>query len=468
MNGAGTSAPKHEARSAKEAGTTDADPLSALALLPPGEFAQRAYETILGRAPTSSEREAIVASLMNGETRTWLVGALRFGPQGRARGVPVPGLRARYVAQRLFRMPVVGGLLQWVNALAGLPSTLRYLRATHQRDLEIAALLRRQDLDAAARSRTADLETAAQARERDRADVDARLSQLQDELRALRMAVEAGATAAAARVSQLERDVACSRDELAQLRAMVAPIFPPPLGDTLEVVPPPLAARALALRSLAPDTVIDALPGDERYALFESVFYDPAAVLAKQRVYLPYIDRRLTESAPFLDLGCGRGEFLHILRDDGIRALGVDINGACVAALRDGGFDVVHEDLVAFLERDRNAYAGASLLQVAEHLTFGQLERVLALLRDRIVAGGLLIVETPNPLSPFALGVFHTDPTHIAPLPPEATRYAIEAAGFSDARILYQARIPLDQFAGPDPRAYYADYAIIATRGGVL
>ncbi|HET7135038.1 MAG TPA: hypothetical protein VFJ25_03885, partial [Casimicrobiaceae bacterium] len=138
----------------------------------------------------------------------------------------------------------------------------------------------------------------------------------------------------------------------------------------------------------------------------------------------------------------------------------------CIFALRERGFDVVHDDLVAFLERDRESYAGASLLQVAEHLSWPRIERVLTLLRERIVDGGLLIVETPNPLSPFALGVFHTDPTHVAPLPPEAMRYAVEAAGFRDARILYQARIPHDQFAGPDPRAYYADYAIIAMRRG--
>lgn len=451
------------------------DPLSALALLAPGEFAQRVYETILGRAPTSSERDAIVSSLMNGETRTWLAGALRFGPEGRARAVAVPGLRARYLAQRIFRWPVVGAVLQWINALVGLPSALRYIRATQQRDVELATLARRHDLEAAERTRVrmADLEAAAKARQRDRVDLETRIGQLHDELRALRSAVEAGATAVAARVSQIEaradaieRDLGRSRDEHASLRAKVEPILPPPIGDTLEVVPAPLAARALEQRALGADTMIDALPADERYALFESVFYDAAAVLAKQRVYLPYLDRQLTASSPFLDLGCGRGEFLHILRDDGVRVRGVDVNGACIFALRERGFDVVHDDLVAFLERDRESYAGASLLQVAEHLSWPRIERVLTLLRERIVDGGLLIVETPNPLSPFALGVFHTDPTHVAPLPPEAMRYAVEAAGFRDARILYQARIPHDQFAGPDPRAYYADYAIIATRRG--
>jgi len=67
-------------------------------------------------------------------------------------------------------------------------------------------------------------------------------------------------------------------------------------------------------------------------------------------------------------------------------------------------------------------------------------------------------------LSPFALGTFHTDPTHVNPIPPERMRYAIEAAGFERTLTLFQARIPEGQFAGPDPRAYYADYAIVGYR----
>jgi hypothetical protein len=109
-------------------------------------------------------------------------------------------------------------------------------------------------------------------------------------------------------------------------------------------------------------------------------------------------------------------------------------------------------------------FSGATALQVAEHLTAAQIERMLELVARRLLPGAPLIVETPNPLSPFALGVFHTDATHVDPIPPERMRYSIEAAGFEQAVTLFQAKIPADQFAGPDPRAYYADYAIIARR----
>jgi O-antigen chain-terminating methyltransferase len=110
------------------------------------------------------------------------------------------------------------------------------------------------------------------------------------------------------------------------------------------------------------------------------------------------------------------------------------------------------------------AYCGVALLQVAEHLTDDQLERVLALVATRLTPGAVFFVETPNTLSGLAFSGFHTDSTHLRPLPPERLRYQVEAAGFEQARTLFQARIPRDQFAGPDPRAYCLDYAIIASR----
>jgi O-antigen chain-terminating methyltransferase len=256
-------------------------------------------------------------------------------------------------------------------------------------------------------------------------------------------------------------DARTSHDEL---RARFGAIARPSLDETLEIRGQPLAGLAKEKVGLPADTSIGSLAPHVRYTLFESVFYDSAAVAAKQRVYLRYIDGDLFSRLPFLDLGCGRGEFLHILRERGIECVGVDQNPACVAPLQAAGFDAVEQDLLAFLESDRRTYSGCSLLQVAEHLTSDQLERALALIAGRLAPGALLIVETPNPLSLFALSVFHTDPTHVAPLPPERLRYSIEAAGFHQALTLFQARIPEREFAGPDPRGYYGDYAIIARR----
>ena len=268
-----------------------------------------------------------------------------------------------------------------------------------------------------------------------------------------------------ASVARLSRDLAIAQSNIEALQARLSGLFPPELGPTLENVPPPLLPMARERSGVPNNTWVPALPSDVRYAMFESVFYESQLVSVKQRVYLPYIrSGQPDDSTPFLDLGCGRGEFLHILRDAGIHAVGVDQSSSAITALRADGFNVCAQDLLMFLETDQRTFWGASLLQVVEHLDDVKMQRVLAVLAQKLVPGAVLIVETPNPLSPFALAHFHTDPTHVAPIPPDRMRYEIEAAGFSTPRLLFQARIPYDQFAGPDPTAYYADYAVIAYR----
>ncbi|HEX6005248.1 MAG TPA: hypothetical protein VFZ14_14780, partial [Burkholderiales bacterium] len=115
---------------------TGAASLAALSELSPRAFVQAAYDAILGRPPTPLEREMMLAALLQGDARTWLIGNLRYSGEGRGRGVLVPGLRMRYTAQRLFRVPGIGPVIEWLCALARLPSSLRYLRAIRQLDAE--------------------------------------------------------------------------------------------------------------------------------------------------------------------------------------------------------------------------------------------------------------------------------------------------------------------------------------------
>lgn len=366
-------------------------------------FVDAAYRVVVGRPPRADEGARMLERLLAGDTKTWLLGSLRDTAEGRARGVPVSrAFRVRYGVQRSMRMPLIGPLVGRVAALWRLPATARYFRAMEQR---------------------------------------------------LAGALEA-----------LERNAAITRDRVDRARATVNAIAQPELAPTMEIAGAPLVQRARERSGIGADVATAALSPAERYALFENAFYDSTLVAAKQRVYLPYLDRELSRRLPFLDLGCGRGEFLRILRAESIDAIGVDINPAQLASLRTGGFTVVEQDLVAFLEADSRTYSGAAVLQVAEHLDATRIDRMLALLAPRLAAGAVLIVETPNPLSPFALGQFHTDPTHVDPIPPERLRFAVEAAGFERSRTLFQARVPPGVFAGPDAKAYYMDYAIIAYR----
>lgn len=144
--------------------------------------------------------------------------------------------------------------------------------------------------------------------------------------------------------------------------------------------------------------------------------------------YLPY----LAAGGPALDLGCGRGEALALLAEHGIAARGVDGSARMVAMCRERGLDAVQGDLFAALAAAPPASLGAVLsFHVVEHLPIGALDRLVRLAWGALRPGGVLILETPSPLS-LVVGArnFWLDPTHARPVHPESLRLLYELAGF--------------------------------------
>jgi len=144
--------------------------------------------------------------------------------------------------------------------------------------------------------------------------------------------------------------------------------------------------------------------------------------------YLPYLRGR----GPVLDLGCGRGEGLALLAAEGIEARGVDGSAGMVAHCRRLGLSVEEGDLFAALAATPEASLGAVVsFHVVEHLPPESLPRLAHLAARALMPGGVLILETPNPLSVVvAARNFWLDPTHRRPVHPESLRLTLELAGF--------------------------------------
>lgn len=155
-----------------------------------------------------------------------------------------------------------------------------------------------------------------------------------------------------------------------------------------------------------------------------------------------------------LDLGCGRGEFLELCREQGLAARGVDVNPQMAAFCREQGLEVVEAEAVAHLRSlPEGSLGGILLAQVIEHLTLDELMELTALCASRLKPGGALIAETVNPqsLSTFA-GAFYLDLTHIRPIHPEAVRFLWRAQGLGQVEVLFLSPVPaehkLEQAAG--------------------
>jgi SAM-dependent methyltransferase len=145
--------------------------------------------------------------------------------------------------------------------------------------------------------------------------------------------------------------------------------------------------------------------------------------------YLPYLE---AAGGPALDLGCGRGEALALLRDHRIAARGVDGSARMVEMCRQRGLEAVEGDLFAALAAEAPASLGAVLsFHVVEHLPSVSLDRLVRLAWRALRPGGVLILETPSPLS-VVVGArnFWLDPTHRRPVHPESLRLLYELAGF--------------------------------------
>jgi SAM-dependent methyltransferase len=160
-------------------------------------------------------------------------------------------------------------------------------------------------------------------------------------------------------------------------------------------------------------------------------------------VYLP----RLTGRGEILDLGCGRGEALALFAAQGLAARGVDSSAEMVASCRARGLQVERGDLVTALASQPEGSLGAVVsFHVIEHLPPAVIDRLVRLAWRALRPRGLLILETPNPLSlVVAARNFWLDPTHRRPVHPESLRLSYELAGFDPIERLDLRPFPASQ-----------------------
>lgn len=192
------------------------------------------------------------------------------------------------------------------------------------------------------------------------------------------------------------------------------------------------------------------------YTAFEDLFRGPADRVAE--LQRPYVDL-VSSRQPVLDIGCGRGEFLDLLRSEGIEARGIDTDAGMVKRCQAQGLPAEQADANDYLENLRDAALGAIFCaQVIEHLPVGELRRLLALSVRKLRPGGVFIAETVNPHSPPALKTFWVDLTHKHPIFPEVALAMCAIAGFRPAYVFAPGFDNYEQ-----AKFQSTSYAVVAT-----
>jgi SAM-dependent methyltransferase len=228
---------------------------------------------------------------------------------------------------------------------------------------------------------------------------------------------------------QAERLVRELEERLARLERRGGP-------GSAGVAPVPLTVAAQPAAAAVPD-----------YFAFESRMRGSVeSIRRRQRLYVDV----LRDAAPVLDVGCGRGELLGLLREAGVEARGIDADADMVAYARGDGLDVEQADLVDYLQRAADGSLGAIFMgQVVEHLPASTLVQTFQLAAAKLRPGGLLVAETINPLSPIALRNYFADLTHAQPLVPETLELLARQSGFVQTEIRFLNE-PADRLTEPD------------------
>ena len=192
-------------------------------------------------------------------------------------------------------------------------------------------------------------------------------------------------------------------------------------------------------------------------------------VRAGQRFYLPYFAGR----REVLDIGCGRGEFLELMREAGVPARGLDLSQESVDLCRSKGLAAETADLFAYLtDLPEASLDGIFSAQVVEHLPPERLPEMIRLAASRLDRGGVLAIETPNPecLAIFA-SHFNLDPTHTRPVPQALLGFYMEEFGMGSIEVHRRSpaveSMPALASLAEDFRAAFfggLDYAIVGKK----
>ena len=451
------------------------------------EFLRSAYQRILEREPDAHGFDYFLTKLRNGQlTKIEILGRIRYSREGREKSVKIKGLLLSFFLNTFYKVPVAGYILRLITATLRLPIIIRDIHEfeafTNARftaeDKHLNALSSHIEQNfiqltnsIANKADTRVLDevkntlaenfiqlTNSIANKADTSMVNEVINSLANKIDANvldEIRIELGNKANFQAIGEIKNELADKADAhvLNEVKAEIDPILKEIRDHKLSILdqqrrlrllleeakkrlPEPFSKEQIENIVAEEDHLLDAL-----YVTFENQFRGTREdIKGRLRVYLPYIGqvKAGANDNPILDLGCGRGEWLEMLKEEGLKAHGVDINRILVEQCREYGLDVVEGELIHYLRSLPSSSHGAVTgFHIIEHL---KLKLLLNLIDETIRVlkpGGVAIFETPNPENVLVGSCnFYLDPTHNKPLPSPMMKFLAEARGLCRVEIL--------------------------------
>ncbi len=148
-----------------------------------------------------------------------------------------------------------------------------------------------------------------------------------------------------------------------------------------------------------------------------------------QGFYLPL----LAGLKKIVDLGCGDGDFVALLLEQGIEAIGVDADEKSYSAAQKRGLPVICQDVFDFLDHaPTDSVDGVFCAHLVEHLPYMQVIRLIHQAYRIVRPGGRVILATPDVRSLFShLEMFYLHFGHISFYHPRLLCFLLEHEHFT-------------------------------------
>lgn len=413
------------------------------------EFIRNAYRAILQREPDDYGFPQYLGKLRSGRySKIDILTSLRFSPEGQRANVPIEGLSRLSAFRKLYRVPVLGYLLQLPVAILRLPvlianhrrleshttaqlervaghikEAVAYISDLEHKHCEVS--LKRLEI---VQDQFDDLKSTI------RSQIDSLINDqdaLRTELSSQPTEGEHHVTELQALKAQLEKQIDSIMEQLQSSRMELSQRETRHLDRTHQPAPDESKIEA--------DHLLDSL-----YCSLEEEFRGTREEIKEEvKVYLPVLARAGITTG-ILDVGCGRGEWLEELKEAGLQAKGVDHNRIQIEHCKSLSLDVVESDALAYVRSLPDASLNAvTAFHFAEHLPLETLVTFLDEAGRTLKPGGLLILETPNPEN-LVVGScnFYLDPTHRHPIPSRTMKVLVEARGFRCQEIMKLHPVP--------------------------
>lgn len=404
------------------------------------EFIKNVYNLIFYREPDEHGKNHYLSLLRSGKlSKTEIIASLYFSKEGREQNIVILGIKKRYIASLLYKIPLLGYMAKALFTIATLPKLIARINShenlfytqlqTKSSNETVSNLAKHLEFQLQTKSSNETVSNLAK-------HFESKLKLSNETVSNLTKHFE----------SELQMKANLKDFEFYMQTVNYAKEYMRLTEQTMQSLineaKKRLPHEVLNQEELKLITEEEKYKFDNFYIEFEDKFRGSRDEIKNRvKTYLPYIEKLpfKKEDIRSLDVGCGRGEWLELLQENGyISSKGVDLNRMMVTKSKEFGLDVEEADVIKYLSNQKDeTLSFITGFHIIEHLPFEILMKFLEESYRVLQKGGMVIFETPNPEN-IVVGAcnFYTDPTHLNPIPPITGEFLLQQNGFMDTDIL--------------------------------